>query len=197
MVRPTDILTRRLAAAFVPAVALIGVASLALSSWWLVADAMHANPALAAKVGAVRGALWLDAGRSALEEPNASREQVEAGFRRSLELSPMNSSAWFGLASATERLDWLNQTSSKALKMSYYTGFNVRQLIAGRLALLAQIDSTRDPELGDLLRRQIHLILTRAPELKSALAPAYRTASGANRQIFEDEFLELHERLPE
>lgn len=186
-----------LSAAFVPAVALIGAVTLALSSWWLAADLSRAKPALSAEIGAIRGELWFRKGSLASESPTASVESAEAAFRRSLELAPMNSSAWFGLAAATERLDWLNQASSRALKMSYYTGFNERHLIAQRLQLLAQIDTTRDPELGDLLRRQIRLILTRAPELVPAIASAYRGASESNRQIIEAEFQERQLSLPE
>ena len=109
----------------------------------------------------------------------------------------MDAGAWFGLAPATGRFDWLNPTASKALKMSYYTGFNRSDLVAPRLILLAQVDTTRDVELVDLLRRQVRLIITRAPELKGAVGQAYRVATDANRRIIEAEFKDAKQSIPE
>jgi hypothetical protein len=185
---------RRLSPAFVPATVLIGAATLALSVWWLTAGALRGKPSLAAEVGLVRSELWLDDGWSELP---TSPEAAEAAFTRALRLSPMDAGAWFGLASATGRFDWLNPTASKALKMSYYTGFNRGDLIAPRLILLAQVDTTRDVELVDLLRRQVRLILTRAPELKPAIGQAYRVADDANRRIIEQEFTDANQSIPQ
>ncbi|MGY3446663.1 MULTISPECIES: hypothetical protein [unclassified Bradyrhizobium] len=185
---------RLLSPAFRPATTAIGALTLALSAWWLAADALRVKPSLAANIGAVRSELWLRDGWSELQP---SPEAAEASFTRALRLSPMDSGAWFGLASATGRFDWLNPTTSKALKMSYYTGFNRSDLIAPRLILLAQVDTARDVELVDLLQRQIRLILTRAPELKGAIGQAYRVASDANRRIIEAEFKDANQSIPE
>src|SRR5437762_161285 len=106
-----------LSAAFVPAAALVGVVTLALSSWWLAADLSRAKPALSAEIGVIRGELWLRKGLLDQKSPNEAVESTEAAFRRALELAPMNSSAWFGLAAASQRLDWLNRASSRALKI--------------------------------------------------------------------------------
>lgn len=185
---------RRLSPAFLPAAVAIGAATLALSAWWLAADALRGKPGLAAEIGVVRSELWLADGWSELP---ASPEAAEAAFTRALRLSPMDAGAWFGLASATGRFDWLNPTASRALKMSYYTGFNRSDLIGPRLILLAQVDTTRDVELVDLLRRQIRLILTRAPELKGAIGQAYRVADDANRRIIQQEFRDANQSIPQ
>jgi len=185
---------RQLSPGFAPAAVAIGAVTLALSIWWLAADASRGKPSLAAGIGVVRSELWLRDGRSELQ---SSPEAAEAAFTRALRLSPMDAGAWFGLASATGRFDWLNPTASKSLKMSYYTGFNRSDLIAPRLILLAQVDTTRDVELVDLLQRQIRLIITRAPELKGAVAQAYRVATDANRRIIEAEFKDANQSLPE
>ncbi|WP_143271660.1 hypothetical protein [Bradyrhizobium mercantei] len=185
---------RQLSLAFVPAVATIGAVTLTLSTWWLGADALRGKPSLAAGAGVIRSELWLGYGWTELQ---TSPEAAEAAFTRALRLSPMDAGAWFGLASATGRFDWLNPTASKALKMSYYTGFNRSDLIAPRLILLAQVDTTRDVELVDLLQRQIRLILTRAPELKGAIGQAYRVATDANRRIIEAEFKDANQSIPE
>ena len=193
MADAVDRRTRRPPPAFVPVVVLVGVATLALSAWWLAADALRGRPTLAAGIGVVRSELWLRDGWSELP---ASPETAEAAFTRALRLSPMDAGAWFGLASATGRFDWLNPTASRALKMSYYTGFNRGDLIAPRLILLAQVDTARDVELVDLLRRQIRLILSRAPELKGAIGQAYRVAGDANRHIIEQEFKDANQDIP-
>lgn len=185
---------RQLPAGFASATATIGAATLALSAWWLAADALRGKPSLAADIGVVRSELWLRDGWSELQ---SSPEAAEAAFTRALRLSPMDAGAWFGLASATGRFDWLNPTASKALKMSYYTGFNRSDLVAPRLILLAQVDTTRDVELVDLLRRQVRLIITRAPELKGAVGQAYRVATDANRRIIEAEFKDAKQSIPE
>ncbi len=192
MADAVDRRTRQLPPAFVPAVVLIGAVTLALSAWWLVADALRGRPELAAGIGVARSELWLRDGWSELP---ASPEAAEAAFTRALRLSPMDAGAWFGLASATGRFDWLNPTASRALKMSYYTGFNRSDLIAPRLILLAQVDTARDVELVDLLRRQIRLILTRAPELKGAIGQAYRVAGDANRHIIEQELKDANQSI--
>ncbi|KIU45295.1 MULTISPECIES: hypothetical protein [Bradyrhizobium] len=184
---------QRLSPAFVPVAVLVGAVTLALSAWWLAADALRTRPARAAGIGVVRSELWLRDGWSELP---ASPEAAEAAFTRALRLSPMDAGAWFGLASATGRFDWLNPTASRALKMSYYTGFNRSDLIAPRLILLAQVDTARDVELVDLLRRQIRLILSRAPELKGAIGQAYRVAGDANRHIIEQEFKDAGQDIP-
>jgi hypothetical protein len=187
---------------------IVGIATFSLSAWWLAAEAMRDDPALAAQTGVLRGELWLRYGWAAAGGPNASAaierdrqhdhraDQAEAAFRRSVDLSPMNARAWFGLAWIGERFDWLNRGSSKALKMSYYTGFNDRDLIADRLLLLAQADTSADLELQDLLRQQIRLILSRAPELEAAAARAYGAATEANRKIIAAEYRELGRELP-
>ena len=83
---------RRLSPAFVPAAAAIGAATLALSAWWLTADALRGKPAIAAEVGMIRGELWLRDGWSQLQ---TSPEAAEAAFTRALRLSPMDAGAWF------------------------------------------------------------------------------------------------------
>lgn len=52
-------------------------------------------------------------------------------------------------------------------------------------------------ELVDLLRRQVRLIITRAPELKGAVGQAYRVATDANRRIIEAEFKDAKQSIPE
>jgi hypothetical protein len=176
----------------------IGLATLSLSCWWIAPLALSQQAELAAQVGTLRGDLWKRAGWALMREPASSsstqgkdavRDAAEDAFRRALERSPMDSEAWFGLALATQQLG--GPTSSAALKMSYYTGFNTRALLADRLMLLASTDISGDPELQDMMRRQVALILNRLPELEPILKRAYSIADTANRQLIARQLREL------
>lgn len=175
---------------------IVGLATFSISLWWLAGESISRSPDVAAKFAAVRGDLWKLAGWARLRAAESSGEQAKDAFERALELSPMDSDAWFGLALATERFGWLGRNSAQALKMSYYTGFNSRSLIADRLLLLARTETADSPELQDLLRRQVGLILRRLPELRPAIEQAYSTATGLNRQLIEAAYRERGEDRP-
>lgn len=176
----------------------IGVVTAALSAWWLAGEILRSDPPTAARTGMVRGELWLYGGLATSGSSEASTAAAgREALVHSLSLAPTSSRAWLALALATERFGWMDRRSSAALKMSYYTGFNTSALIAPRLALLARTDSEGDPELDDILRRQIRLIVTRAPEFKTAIIAAYGTATPANRKIIEIELTELDTALLE
>jgi hypothetical protein len=172
------------------AILVIGLSTAALSAWWLAAEISRSDPSIAASVGIVRGDLWLDQGLARSATSITSHTGVRPALERAARFSPANSEVWLALALASERFDWLDQRTAAALKMSYYTGFNTAALVAPRLQLLARTDSARDPELGDILRRQIRLIVTRASALNPAITQAYATATPANRQLIEAELRE-------
>jgi hypothetical protein len=168
---------------------LIGLATLSLSCWWIAPLALPGQSELAAQIGALRGGLWKRAGWTLMKLPDSSGSQAKDAFQRALELSPMDSEAWLGLALATERAS--GRISSSALKTSYYTGFNTRALLAERLMLLAGTDLSGDPELQDILRRQVGLIMSRLPDLEPILKRAYSIAGTANRQTIANKLREL------
>ncbi|WP_284416927.1 MULTISPECIES: hypothetical protein [unclassified Bradyrhizobium] len=157
--------------------------TLVLSSWWICADALTGRPRLAAEIGAVRADLWKRAGSSSLAAAGDSADEAHPLYERAVASSPMDSEAWLGLATATDRFSWISQRSSRALKMSYYTGANLKSLLAERLLLLARIDTTNDPELRDMLASQTALVLARLPDLRPAIGRAYLAAGDANRLI--------------
>lgn len=168
---------------------LIGLVTLSLSCWWIAPLALTEQPELAAQIGALRGNLWKRAGWALMKQPDPSSTQAADAFRRALQMSPMDSEAWLGLALATQRVS--TRTSSSALKMSYYTGFNNKALFTERLMLLAGADISKDPELQDILGRQVGLILTRLPELQSILKRAYSIAGPGTRQLIANKLREL------
>jgi hypothetical protein len=169
------------------AIIVIGLLTAALAVWWSAAEIWE-DPAIAAEIGIIRGSLWLKAALA--PSVVGSGGDARPALERAARFSPANPEIWFDLALASERFDWLDRETAAALKMSYYTGFNSPALVAPRLLLLVRTDSSRDPELGDIMRRQIRLIVRRAPALDPTIAQAYATASAANRQIIEEQLRE-------
>ena len=66
------------------------------------------------------------------------------------------------------------QSAAEALRMSYLTSAADVALIPARLGLVSALASTADADLKNLARGDIRLILTRRPDLKPAIANAYR-----------------------
>jgi hypothetical protein len=170
------------------------VLTLALSSWRLAGEIFHGETDFATRIDPVRAEFWLAKGRAALQDGRL--EEAEIALRHSIACAPMNARAWYGLSRATERFDWLNRTSSRALKMSYYTGFNESDLIEGRLQLLVRTDTASDPELELLLRRQVRSIVTRAPELEQVLDRTYSVATERNREVIASEMRQANRQSP-
>jgi hypothetical protein len=68
--------------------------------------------------------------------------------------------------------------------MSYYTAPNELALFPLRLNVLLHAKEVMDDaELQDMVRRDISVILTRAPALKPALVAAYRPAFAARQSL--------------
>jgi hypothetical protein len=69
---------------------------------------------------------------------------------------------------------WIS--AEPVLKMSYYTAPNELALLPLRLNVSLHAKGViDDAELQDMVRRDISVILTRAPALKPALVAAYRS----------------------
>ena len=128
-------------------------------------------------------------------EQISSAEQARMSVERALRCSPHRSDVWLLLAALVAKLHWVGLTTSAALKMSYYTGPELEDLIPLRLLLAAQVDPAKDPELGDLVRQDIRTIVNRKPELKSAIVAAYRAAPAPDRRIIDETVTDLDPSL--
>jgi hypothetical protein len=71
------------------------------------------------------------------------------------------------------------------MKLSYFTGPSLENLIPARLATVVSGDELNDPDLRELARGDVRSILTRHPELKPALVAAYRNAATGGKQFIE------------
>ena len=138
---------------------------------------------LLADVAVARASPVIDLGRAKpTPEMLARRESALALARQSLAFAPHESRAWLLIAmlqaggpSSAEALE--------ALKMSYLTAPADPNLIPARLAVLATSATADDGELASLARGDIRLILTRRPDLKSAIVRAYERGS-TKGQVF-------------
>ena len=69
--------------------------------------------------------------------------------------------------------------------MSYYTAPNEQALFLLRIKVALQADGPADPDLADMIRRDIRLLITKNPALKPALLAVYKAASSPNKQFVE------------
>jgi hypothetical protein len=151
----------------------------------------------AASMGFIRGDLWAEAALTYLdlfwsEDQRQARaqtaeigEQGGAVANRALSYAPHDARIWLVLASLDRRFDSLNHRAAAALRMSYYTGSNEIDLIPVRLLLAVRSDALGGEEFQEFLRHDIRTIVTRRPELKPAIAAAYRDALPAAQRFLE------------
>jgi hypothetical protein len=69
------------------------------------------------------------------------------------------------------------------LKLSYYTNPNDYDLAPRRLSVAARLNP--DQELQDAMQAEIQAIILKRPDLRDAIAAAYKDANGLSRQVFE------------
>jgi hypothetical protein len=118
----------------------------------------------------------------------ATRERTLGYVRQSLSLAPHASSAWLLLGMLQSQGQNRNSVA-EVLKMSYLTSRADVNLIPARLAIVAASTAMADAELKSLASGDIRLILTRHPDLKPALASAYRRGS-ADGKVFISEVVQ-------
>ena len=152
---------------------------------WAAAAALRGD--LIADIAMARAAPALVPGKAppASPETAVARERALATARQSLSLAPHSSAMWLLVAMLQ------GQTPSRAsdiavLKMSYLTSAADMNLIPARLATLAASPALADGELRSLARSDIRLILTRRPDLKAAIANAYRGGSPDGKAYIDD-----------
>ncbi len=154
----------------------------------------------AALLGLVRGDLWAEYVLTYAEllwsestEVNTTNaiDLAHDAAERALRLAPHDARVWLILAGLYSRFDWLYGKSADSLRMSYYTGANEIGLLPLRVLLAARSDAFADSELQTFVQRDMRIIVTRKPELKSAIRAAYRDALPAGRQFIERMLSEL------
>jgi hypothetical protein len=126
---------------------------------------------------AYAGQIWID---QAMELDASDRSNGEAlkNLTQTLRYAPHRGDIWLMFAALADRYKWSDYQPSQLLKMSYYTAPNELALFPLRLNVsLRGKTLSDDTELQDMVRRDITVILTRAPALKPTLVAAYKSAS--------------------
>jgi hypothetical protein len=150
----------------------------------------------AASIAMVRGDLWAESAFALVVGPwtNPAAAVDDAGipepalsaFTQALHCSPHRGDVWLMLAALADRYRSVKYDIGALLKMSYYTAPNELSLLPLRLHVaLAANAAAREPELRDMVKRDIRLVLTRQPALRPALTAAYHSASADGKAVAE------------
>ena len=106
--------------------------------------------------------------------------------RRTLSTSPYNPELWLALALLQVQRDPHYPVVVEALKMAYIVAPNDARLMPVRIDMAARFDALALPDVKDLVRNDIRLILIRRSGSRSALVSAYRKASKLGKAFLED-----------
>ncbi|WP_271621663.1 hypothetical protein [Bradyrhizobium sp. CCBAU 51745] len=106
--------------------------------------------------------------------------------RRTLSTSPYNPELWLALALLQVQRDPHDPVVVEALKMAYFVAPNDARLMPVRIDMVAHFDALALPDVKDLVRNDIRLILIRRSGSRSALVSAYRRASKLGKAFLED-----------
>ena len=152
--------------------------------------------ARAAHIGRIRGDLWAAAAVTeaapllfapAGDRPSgASQAKIESAENAAVHaarLSPHDSRVWLVLADLRSAEAPPAPNAADALKLSYYTGPNEFALAPVRLSVAARVAA--DDELQEQIQSEIQRVILKRPDLKGAIAAAYKAALPRSREIFE------------
>jgi len=152
---------------------------------------------IAASIAFVRGDLWservlVDAANVIGDQDATAKslttedlETVRTAAERALSSRPLDPRVWLILAALSSGRVGQHERANQQLKMSYYTGPNDKAVIPHRLKFVMNSHALDDADLRELVRREMRTILLRAPELRPAIAAAYRKAQPQDREFIE------------
>jgi hypothetical protein len=109
--------------------------------------------------------------------------EVESIAVKFLAQSPLNSRTWFILALARAAQHKSTVEVAAALKMSYYSGPTDIAIMKVRLAFSVQLTFEPDPELVDMIKREVRNIILGPPGLRNILIDAYCRALPEGRAV--------------
>jgi hypothetical protein len=112
-------------------------------------------------------------------------QEAQSASRQALAAGPLDSRIWLVLARLQAQHALHDPRIAETLKLSYFTGPGSKDLIPARLAIAVSSDQLSDPDLRELARGDVRLILIRHPELKPALVAAYRIAAPGGKHFLE------------
>lgn len=116
----------------------------------------------------------------------AENARARARIKHALSTAPYNPELWLALAVLQSQSDPHDPTLVEALKMSYFTAPNDFRLMPVRLDAATSVDALADPDLKELVRGDVRLMVTRQPALKAAVVSVYRRASKLGKSFLEE-----------
>jgi hypothetical protein len=134
-----------------------------------------------------------EAGKNAVaiqhNEPLASASQ---GFAAPLRYSPLRGDLWLLLAAASKEYQSPTYDVAALLKLSYYTAPNDLDLLPLRLSVALGTNSAiSEPELRELIKRDVKIAVTNRPALEPAIVAAYQAASVDGKTFVDSVMSEL------
>ena len=123
-------------------------------------------------------------------EPAASKPEIGAdpaaptALARALQYSPLRGDLWLMLAALSKEQRSAEYDVAALLKLSYYTAPSDLALLPLRLTVaLGEVSAANEPELRELVQRDIKIALTKQPNLRPALVAAYQSASAEGKSM--------------
>jgi hypothetical protein len=116
---------------------------------------------------------------------SADNSRARSRVKQALSAAPYDADLWLALSLLESRHDPKGPAMIEALKMTYFTAPNDTRLMPVRLDTATLSDAVIDPDLAELVRGDVRLMLTRRAELKTAIQQAYRRASKQGREFLE------------
>lgn len=132
----------------------------------------------------LRGLQALGSGKTPAEQA-VLNSGAQGAAREALVLSPSDAQIWLVLAMLQSRVDPRSPKVVDELMMSYFTAPNDAALMPVRLDTATQFGAVANPDLAELARGDVRLILTRRPDLRVAISNAYRRASAEGKTFLE------------
>jgi hypothetical protein len=157
----------------------------------------------AARLALIRGDLWTqaaiaDTADSAFQAAMGARQAGPApipfdvtSIERAASWSPADARSWLLLAAANLGPGEFDVRVIEGLKLSYITGPNEADLIPLRLAVVARSRAANDPDIEQFARQDVQTIVRRLPNLRLALAQAYKNASPEGKKFLTATLSEL------
>jgi hypothetical protein len=129
---------------------------------------------------------------ASFDEQQAGASPAVNAFAKKLRYSPLRGDVWLALAAISKQRRWAGYDISALLRMSYYTAPNDLDLFPLRLHVALGTDAAvEDPELRELIKREISLVVARRTMLRPALASAFQSASTEGKNFTEAIIAEL------
>lgn len=113
-------------------------------------------------------------------------DRARTRVKSALSVAPYGPELWLILAVLQAQHDPHDPTFSEALKISYFVAPNDVHLMPVRLDTATLFNALTDPDLKELARGDVRLMVTRRPELRAAVISAYKRASSVGKAFLEE-----------